>query len=80
MNSKLKKLFYNNYKPCKVLPVLGLTEYFILNNGFSKEDIENLILHGFIEKVGNGYRMTQNTLKEWMEENSWAYRTFVIKK
>lgn len=77
-SKKLKQLFYDNYKPCAAIPILGLSEKFILKRGFFKEDIEKLVLEGFIEKFGNGYRMTENTLKLWMGVNSCAYRNFVM--
>ena len=77
MKEKLRQLFYENYKPCATPPVLGIGEKFILKNGFGKEDISELVSEGFIEKYGNGYRMTKDVLKEFMSENSWAYRTFV---
>lgn len=76
MKEKLRNLFYGNYKPCATPPVLGLGEKFILKNGFRKEDISELVAEGFIEKYGNGYRMTKGTLKEFMGENTWVYRTF----
>ena len=76
MKEKLRQLFYENYKPCATPPVLGLEEKFILKNGFRKEDSYELIAEGFIEEVGNGYRITKGALKEFMGENSWAYRTF----
>ena len=77
MKEKLRQLFYENYKPCAIPPHLGLGERFILKHGFTKEDIEELVMEGFIEKVADGYRMTKDTLKEFMDDNSWAYRTFV---
>lgn len=80
MKEKLRQLFYENYKPCAIPPHLGLSERFILKHGFTKEDITELITDGFVEKVNNGYRMTKEALKEFMGENSWAYRTFVVMK
>ena len=77
MKEKLRQLFYENYKPCAIPPVLGLSKIFIAKNGFTKEDILELIAEGFIEKDGNRYRMTKDALKDFMGENSWAYRTFV---
>ena len=78
MKEKLRQLFYENYKPCATPQILGLGEQFILKNGFTKETIEELITEGFIEKVSDGYRMTKSSLKKFMGENSWAYRTFVM--
>lgn len=77
-SKKLKQLFYENYKPYAVIPILGLSRKFILKKGFLKDDIEKLVLDGFIEKFGNGYRMTENTLKLWMGVNSCAYRNLVM--
>lgn len=83
MKEKLKELIYDNYEPCAVPPILGLTDIFIIKKGFSKENIEQLVLEGFIEKCREkeeycGYRMTKETLKRWMGENSWSYRNFVM--
>lgn len=78
MSENLKQLFYENYKPYNVPPILGLSEKFILKNEFSENDIEKLVLDGFIEKINTGYRMTKHTLKLWMGENSCAYRNLVM--
>ena len=78
MKEKLRQLFYENYKPCATPQILGLGEKFILKNGFTKDVIKELVVEGFIEKVTDGYRMTKEALKEFMDENSWAYRTFVM--
>ena len=77
MKEKLRQLFYENYKPCATPQILGLGEKFILKNGFTKEIIAELVAEGFIKKVTNGYRMTEEALKEFMGENSWAFRMWV---
>lgn len=78
MKEKLRQLFYKNYKPCATPQILGLGEKFILKNGFTKDVIKELVVEGFIEEVTDGYRMTKEALKEFMGEDSYAYRTFVM--
>lgn len=77
MKEKLRELFYENFKPCANPPILCIGEKYILKNGFAKETIAELVAEGFIEKNGKSYRMTKASLKEFMGENSYVYRTFV---
>jgi len=63
---ELLDLFKENFKPCAIVPYLGLAKEFIINNGFTTKDINLLINDGKIEKHGkNGFRFTSQFMKEW---------------
>lgn len=63
---KLISLFEENFKPYATIPGIGLTEIFILKNGFNLNDIDQLICDGEIERHGeSGYRMTRKHVKKW---------------
>lgn len=70
MSERFKELFFEHYKPCAVPPALGLSEKFLTDRGYTKEDFENYISSGFIEQINTGYRMTEKTLREFIGENS----------
>lgn len=61
----LIELFTENFKPYNVVPILGLSETFVLKNGYTKSDIDLLIKNGKIEKNNGGYRLTGLFIKEW---------------
>ena len=77
MSERFKELFYEHYKPYAVPPVLGLTEKFLTDRGYTKEDFEKYVSSGFIEQTNTGYRMTKETLKDFLGENSWYYKNIV---
>ena len=45
----MKNLFYDNFKPHKEF--ISLSKEFILSEGFTAKDIDNLVKEDFIEKI-----------------------------
>ena len=63
---ELLNLFEENFRPCAVVPMLGLSKEFILKNGFTIEDINCLIKDGKIQKYKeDGFRFTSQFMKEF---------------
>ena len=70
----LINLFEENFRPCDDYnPCIALSEYFILNNGFTLRDIIQLINEKKIEHCDvDAYRMTSEYKKQWAG-NSYKY-------
>lgn len=68
----MKNLFYDNFKPHKEF--ISLSKEFILSEGFTAKDIDNLVKEDFIEKIsGESYRMTYNALRDFLGEYSYNW-------
>ena len=62
----LLDLFKENYKPCAISPIRSLHETFIYKQGFTQNDIENLLKNNIIEKSGmHAYKFTDYFIKDW---------------
>jgi hypothetical protein len=78
---ELIKLFEENFKPYAIVPVTGLSKSYIVENGYSKNDIELLINEGKIEKIDlDGYRMTHTHLKQFAGSSYKYIPEFIIDK
>ncbi|WP_294363938.1 hypothetical protein [uncultured Clostridium sp.] len=74
-------LFKKEFKPYATIPIVGLTEKYIIYKGYTKKDIEFLINQGKIEKNDlNSYRMTKVYLKEFMGTSYKYIVNFIWKK
>lgn len=72
MKQQLINLFKEYFEPYATIPVLGLAKSFIKKEGYSENDIQDLIDRNCIEKSDTGYRMTSEYIKQWAG-NSYKY-------
>jgi len=64
---ELLELFEENFKPFATIPWLSLSKEFIINNGYTENDINYLIENKKIEKYDkNGFRFTSDFMKEFV--------------
>ena len=52
----LLNLFKENYKPCAISPIRSLHESFIYKQGFTQNDIENLLKNNIIEPLKDEFK------------------------